>query len=139
MTFLLTRQQAFDLAWSRPIRDLASLLGVSNVALSKSLTKAGIPTPQRGYWNKLAAGQRVTRPKLQPADLGTPMKVWISGELNNEGIINGEPGVEISHPPLDELEQRFRAKIGSVPIPRLDRPHPDIRRMIDRADRQEAR
>lgn len=45
-------------AWSAATRDLAKLIGISNVALKKHLTKLGVVTPPRGHWNRIAAGKQ---------------------------------------------------------------------------------
>ena len=46
----LSRQDLYELAWSKPMVELAQDFGISNVALAKRLRKLGIPLPGRGYW-----------------------------------------------------------------------------------------
>ena len=69
----LTRQDLYELAWSKPLSELAKDLGLSDVALAKRCRKLGIPVPGRGYWARVAAGQTPRQPPLkkredQPAD-----------------------------------------------------------------------
>lgn len=47
---VLTRQQLYDLVWSKPMRVLAKELGMSDVALGNWCRKMEIPRPGVGYW-----------------------------------------------------------------------------------------
>jgi hypothetical protein len=60
----LTREDLFELAWSKPISALAQDFGISDVALAKRCRRLGIPIPGRGYWARVDAGQTPHRPKL---------------------------------------------------------------------------
>ncbi|MBK7583801.1 MAG: hypothetical protein IPI67_26855 [Myxococcales bacterium] len=62
----LTREDLFDLVWSKPMSKLAPEFGMSDVALAKRCKRLGIPYPGVGYWARLAAGQKLKRPKLPP-------------------------------------------------------------------------
>lgn len=61
----LSRQDLYELAWSKPLVDLAKDFGLSDVALAKRCRKLGIPIPGRGYWAKVAAGQTPRQPPLK--------------------------------------------------------------------------
>jgi hypothetical protein len=54
----LTRRQLYDLIWSKPMRDAAQELGLSDVGLKKVCTRHRVPVPPQGYWNKVRAGQK---------------------------------------------------------------------------------
>src|ERR1700722_16959891 len=60
----LTREDLYELVWSKPMRELAKDFGISDVALAKRCRGLGIPVPGRGYWARLDAGQTPHRPKL---------------------------------------------------------------------------
>jgi hypothetical protein len=60
----LSRDDLYELAWSKPLRELAKDFGISDVGLAKRCRKLGIPLPGRGYWARFDAGQRPYRPKL---------------------------------------------------------------------------
>jgi|GEM_PF-300908 len=60
----LSREDLYELAWSKPISQLAADFGISDVALAKRCRRLGIPLPGRGYWARLDAGQTPYRPKL---------------------------------------------------------------------------
>ena len=62
----LPRSQLYNLVWSKPVRDLAAEFGISDVALAKRCRALKIPVPGRGYWARVAAGQKPRRPPLPP-------------------------------------------------------------------------
>ena len=62
----LSRSKLYDLVWSKPVTDVAKELGISDVALAKRCRAINIPLPPRGYWARVAAGQRPRRPPLPP-------------------------------------------------------------------------
>src|SRR5258707_4933833 len=60
----LSREDLYELAWSKPITELAKDFGISDVGLAKRCKRLGIPLPGRGYWARVDAGQTPYRPKL---------------------------------------------------------------------------
>ena len=60
----LSREDLYELAWSKPICELSKDFGISDVALAKRCRRLGIPIPGRGYWARVEAGQKPYRPKL---------------------------------------------------------------------------
>src|SRR5690349_19734784 len=60
----LSREDLYELVWSKPMRDLAADFGISDVGLAKRCRRLGIPVPGRGYWARVDAGQQPHRPKL---------------------------------------------------------------------------
>lgn len=62
--FTLSREDLYELAWSKPMRNLAKDFGISDVALAKRCRRLGIPVPGRGYWARIDAGQMPHRPTL---------------------------------------------------------------------------
>jgi hypothetical protein len=60
----LSREDLYELVWSKPMRELAKDFNISDVALAKRSRGLGIPVPGRGYWARLDAGQAPHRPKL---------------------------------------------------------------------------
>ena len=61
MSTTLTRRQLYDLAWSKPMRDLAGEFEISDVGLANICKRHRVPTPPRGYWAKMRAGQKPKR------------------------------------------------------------------------------
>jgi hypothetical protein len=64
----VSREDLYELVWSKPTRDLAKDFGISDVGLAKRCRRLGIPVPGRGYWARVDAGQRPYRPKLPQRD-----------------------------------------------------------------------
>jgi hypothetical protein len=61
----LSREDLYELAWSKPISALAKDFGISDVALAKRCRRLGIPVPGRGCWARVEAGQTPHRQKLK--------------------------------------------------------------------------
>jgi hypothetical protein len=53
----LSREELYELVWSKPIVELAKDFGLSDVALAKRCRRLAVPVPGRGYWARIAAGQ----------------------------------------------------------------------------------
>lgn len=62
----LTREQLYERVWATPLQRLAVEFGLSDVALAKRCRRLQVPTPPRGYWARLEAGQTPRRAKLLP-------------------------------------------------------------------------
>lgn len=60
----LSREDLYELVWSKPMLELAKDFGISDVALAKRCRRLAIPVPGRGYWARVDAGQKPYRPKL---------------------------------------------------------------------------
>lgn len=50
--------------------EVATRFGVSDVGLAKACGRAKIPLPGRGYWAKVAVGQRRENTALPPPESG---------------------------------------------------------------------
>jgi hypothetical protein len=59
-----TREELFDLVWSKPTVQVARALGISDAAVGKLCRKLQVPKPPRGYWAKMAAGRKSRKPAL---------------------------------------------------------------------------
>jgi hypothetical protein len=60
----VSREDLYELVWSKPMRELAKDFGISDVALAKRCRRLAIPVPGRGYWARVDAGQKPYRPQL---------------------------------------------------------------------------
>jgi hypothetical protein len=49
----LSREDLYQIAWSKPMSELAKDFGISDVALAKRCKRLGIPLPGRGYWARI--------------------------------------------------------------------------------------
>src|SRR5262249_30380885 len=59
-----TRGALYDQVWSRPVREVAKLYGISGVRLGKVCRALNVPVPPRGYWVRVRSGMAVRRPGL---------------------------------------------------------------------------
>jgi len=60
----LTREQLYELVWSKPMQHLAKDYGISDRAMAKLCARNQVPVPPRGYWAKKNSGHKVVRPPL---------------------------------------------------------------------------
>jgi hypothetical protein len=68
----LTRQSLYELVWSKPMSQLASDFGISDVGLAKRCRAVDVPIPYRGYWARKAAGQEPPKLPLPKYRTRTP-------------------------------------------------------------------
>ena len=85
MSRVFTRQEFYDLVWSKPMTHLAKEFALSDVALHKICKKHDIPNPPLGWWAKKAAGKPVKQSPLPKAKAGTSDRITIAaGQLGPE-------------------------------------------------------
>jgi hypothetical protein len=60
-----------------PVEKLAKEWGLSGRGLAKACRRLQVPVPPRGYWAKLAAGQRPRRPRLPSLPSGQAEEIVI--------------------------------------------------------------
>lgn len=58
------RQKLYEEVWAKPVVQIAVQYGVSDVAIHKVCKSLQIPVPPRGYWAKLRAGEKMSKPPL---------------------------------------------------------------------------
>ncbi len=78
---ILSRRELYDLVWSKPMRDVAADLGISDVGLSKVCERHRVPRPELGYWNKIKAGKKVKQTLFVETDDPSVNRVEIRGGL----------------------------------------------------------
>jgi hypothetical protein len=80
-----SREEFYDLVWSKPITHLAKEFVLSDVAIHKVCKKHDIPNPPLGWWAKKAAGKDVKQTPLPKARPGIPERVTIAaGQYSEE-------------------------------------------------------
>lgn len=116
----LTRQELYDLVWGKPMRQIATEVDCSDVALAKMCRSLRIPVPWRGYWRQLETGGRPRRPPLpaSTAGMGT-----ITLPKRRIPAPDEPPG-------LTALQQRYEAdQSHRIVVPdALEDPHPLVAR-----------
>jgi hypothetical protein len=111
------RSELYERVWERPVTEVAKDYGVSNVRLAKVCKRLGVPLPGRGYWARIAAGQKLPRPKLAPLKKGQEEQ-FISSRWRPDGVERGvRPDVEdlLDHEHVDDA----RIVVSAT----LDAPH----------------
>ena len=76
------REQLHEAIWTTPCVKLAAELGISDVALAKTCRRLGIPRPPRGYWARVAAGEKTRSEQLPAAMPGQSPQVTFHVEAN---------------------------------------------------------
>lgn len=72
------RAKLYQEVWSEPTRSIAKRYEISDVALAKMCRKLNIPLPGRGYWAKVAAGQKPLRQPLPKLARGACDQVMVT-------------------------------------------------------------
>ncbi len=85
MARTFSREEFYELVWTRPLTKLAKEFNLSDVALHKVCKKHGIPHPPAGWWAKQQAGHDVKRIPL-PKDSRAAAQITIAA-----GILGDEP------------------------------------------------
>ena len=125
MARVFTREQFYELVWSRPMTHLAKEFAISDVALHKICKKHGIPNPPLGWWAKKAAGKKVTQIRLPDAKPGASDRITIAdGELSRESSelasvreqarIRASEGDDDQVPPTLPIIDRTLDKLGKA-------------------------
>lgn len=85
MSRVFTREEFYELVWSKPMNHLAKKFALSDVALHKICRKHEIPNPPLGWWAKKAAGKPVKQTSLPRLKNGVGGRITIAGgELRQE-------------------------------------------------------
>jgi hypothetical protein len=119
----LGREQLYEQVWTEPILSIARSLSISDRGLAKICARHRIPTPGRGYWQRLRSGHRVRRKAL-------PQLPTVEAHLAVIHVRRRAPLPQPEEPPGPvAIQQEFEARPEnrlSVPE-RVDRFHPLIR------------
>jgi hypothetical protein len=114
----LTRQQLYELVWSKPISQVARAYGMSGVGFAKLCERNDVPTPPRGYWAKKRNGKAVTRRPLPKARDGAPPAIVVA----RPKPVEQAPREPQPSPPLDvdvAAAVQMAERIGTI-APRSD-------------------
>ncbi len=64
------REKLYEEVWEKPVVQVATAYGVSDVMIHKICKSFDIPVPPRGYWARVRAGEKLKKPPL-PSKEGT--------------------------------------------------------------------
>ena len=145
MVHRISRAELHQLVWSIPVKQLAPRFGVSDVAVKKACEKASIPTPDRGYWAKVDAGQRLPTKPLPPRppgmnddiEFGATHSYWGGSPLSNDEVLGPVPPPPTFSEPLEEVRQRIAKSMGDVVVRRdTGNWHPSIATYLRKDDQK---
>lgn len=112
----LTRLQLHSLIWEKPVIHLAKDFGLSDVGLAKICRKYGIPLPERGYWARVEAGQKVSKKALPRKDYDPVIEIQDRPAITEAVLLQKQKE--------KEKQTKIIASIGAVLIPsELVSPH----------------
>lgn len=121
MARVFTREQFYELVWSKPMTHLAREFAISDVALHKICKKHGIPNPPLGWWAKKAAGKKVKQTPLPEAKPGASDRITIAdGDLSRESLA------------LASVREHARIRASEGDDDQAAPPFPIIDRTLDR-------
>lgn len=59
-----SREDLYNIVWSKPMMNLAEEFGISGRGLAKLCERLKVPVPPRGYWRKVSLGQKIKKTPL---------------------------------------------------------------------------
>jgi hypothetical protein len=113
------RAVLYEQVWKEPVTTVARSYGVSGRALAKVCRSLGVPVPGRGYWARVAAGQRPKKQPLPPRKPGARTVVHGTRHaLSNEQVqALAEAGPRLSALSLNKEPGRATAPaVGPHPL-----------------------
>jgi hypothetical protein len=85
MARVFSREEFYELVWTKPLTALAKEFAISDVALHKICAKHDIPHPPLGWWAKKTAGRTVMAIPLPPPKADARLQIVIAGsDLSKE-------------------------------------------------------
>jgi hypothetical protein len=83
-----SREELYQLVWSKPVSKLAIELGLSTFEIRKLCRDKEIPLPEQGHWAKLQFGKAVVQIPLPPKEIIPVIKAKPSETHEEEPIIS---------------------------------------------------
>src|ERR1700728_814260 len=99
----LSREELYQLVWSKPMQHLAKEYGISDRAMAKVCLRKQVPVPPRGYWAKKLAGGNVAKPSLSKFIDKAPKKE--SKTHQDHAIKNGKEKPKVGSASDDRNEE----------------------------------
>lgn len=115
------RQELYELVWAEPMTAVAKRIGISDRGLAKACARGDVPVPERGYWQRLEAGQKVLRPPLPAASNSVSEVITI----NLWSQITDDPVAEaaLDTPELQMEIERELTPGRAIAVPTLGKRH----------------
>ena len=109
----LSRQQLYDLVWTRPVTELAKEFEVSEYILWSICKKHNVPRPGMHYWHKLKRGIKPETPSLPT---GPNEQITIARDPFRPGrrLDAGQPPSALNEKALEDLKITFRDSVAEA-------------------------
>lgn len=125
------REALYNEVWTDPVTTVAKRYNMSDNGLRKHCKRLWIPLPPNGYWAKLKAGQKVTKPILSKVtgDLKKYVRNYVIKYVENlETLTESELTIDIDFSLLKEETREFIKKKCSLTQVKgqLRNPSPEI-------------
>ena len=117
----ITREKLYEMVWTTPMQKLGAEFGMSDVAFTKRCKKLGVPTPPRGYWARLAAGQHPKVPGLPPRQNNQANGMYLRRRNVQKTII------QLSKATTDAVEMLCMPQNRVIVSDTLSKPHRLVR------------
>lgn len=113
----LTREEMYELVWSKPMLEVAKDFGISDVALAKRCKRLSIPVPGRGHWARVEAGQKPSRPDLPTREVDEADQYFDRVALTMPARHDDAPEMEM-HDAIRGFESvgALRARVAALSI-----------------------
>lgn len=148
MSDRLTRENLYELVWTKPRTQLAREMGVSDVWIGKQCRALNVPMPPRGYWANLAAGAKARAKYRKPALTYTLVQRIQAEHATALDALHGfeatafeQPVPQIPSLPesIDEAVARYAGLArGLLPVKRGSLHHPIVQRLLAEDERRAA-
>lgn len=140
------RQELYGLVWSTPMKTLAKRLGISDVGLKKTCSRAWIPTPNRGHWAKIAAGKKTTQIPLPLRPPGMDDEIWVARGSNywypaisDEELRGPLPSPPEFPEPIEAVRERIAEAVQQITVsPKRTFWHPVIDQLLKEDENRRA-
>ena len=118
-----TREEFYEVVWSKPATKIAAELGCSDVAIAKVCKAYKIPKPPVGYWAKLQHGKKTKKAVLPKCDEPEIQSLTFRKYPKKDKSIDVEPTLEFDQDIIQILERAKKLPPLQVSS-RLNHPHP---------------
>lgn len=121
----ISREELYDLVWSKTMGSLSARFGVSNAVLKQACQRAAIPMPAPGHWTKKAIGKETFQAAL-PARLPGMDNDVVLVRPGEGHLLSRSKMVELFPPPrtppefpepIEAVRERIAKAIGEISVP----------------------
>jgi hypothetical protein len=121
----LSREELYDLVWSKTMGSLSTRFGVSNAVLKQTCQRAAIPMPGPSHWTKKAFGKETLQAAL-PARLPGMDNDVVVGQLSGCDSFSRSKIKQLYPPPrtppefpepIEAVRERIAKAIGEISVP----------------------